>query len=137
MNLQELKTLSVTINNEMPWLQGITSREQYDHLIGIMDTLVEDYDGNKELIDLLFPVLERYEEESEQFRSFNEQIASLDAGASMLRIIIDQHKLTQSDFPEIGGKSLISQILSGKRALTLPHIDLLSKHFGIPKSMFV
>lgn len=137
MNLQELKTLSVTINNVMPWLQGITSREQYDQLIGIMDTLVEDYDGNKELIDLLFPVLERYEEESERFRIFNERIAGLDAGASMLRIIIDQHKLTQSDFPEIGGKSLISLILSGKRALTLSHIDLLSKRFGIPKYMFV
>jgi HTH-type transcriptional regulator/antitoxin HigA len=116
---------------------GITSREQYDQLIALMDALVEDYDSNKALIDLLFPVLERYEDESEQFRAFNERIEALDAGVSMLKVIIDQNGLTQSDFPEIGGKSLILQILSGKRALTLTHIDLLSKRFGIPKYLFI
>lgn len=56
----------------------------------------------------------------------------------MLRLLIDQHGLTQSDFQqEIDGKSLVSQILSGKRSLTLGHIRALSKRFGIPAAMFV
>jgi HTH-type transcriptional regulator/antitoxin HigA len=37
----------------------------------------------------------------------------------------------QSDFqPQEGGKSLVSQILSGKRSLTLCHIRAISKRFG-------
>lgn len=56
----------------------------------------------------------------------------------MLRLLIDQHGLTQSDFQqEIGGKSLVSQILSGKRSLTLGNIRALSKRFGITAAMFV
>nr|WP_269433711.1 helix-turn-helix domain-containing protein [Rheinheimera sp. EpRS3] len=49
-----------------------------------------------------------------------------------------QQSLTQSNFQqEICGKSLVSQILSGKRSLTLGHIHALSKRFGIPAAMFV
>lgn len=56
----------------------------------------------------------------------------------MLRLLIDQHSLTQSDFQqEIGGKSLVSQILCGKHSLALGHIRALSKRFGIPTAMFV
>ncbi|WP_082694803.1 helix-turn-helix domain-containing protein [Rheinheimera sp. EpRS3] len=56
----------------------------------------------------------------------------------MLRRLITQQSLTQSNFQqEICGKSLVSQILSGKRSLTLGHIHALSKRFGIPAAMFV
>ncbi|GAB57444.1 hypothetical protein [Rheinheimera nanhaiensis] len=44
----------------------------------------------------------------------------------------------QSDFQqEIGGKSLVSEILSGKRSLTPGCTRALSKRFGIPAAMFV
>ncbi|WP_227876487.1 helix-turn-helix domain-containing protein [Photobacterium frigidiphilum] len=56
----------------------------------------------------------------------------------MLRLIIDQNGLTQSDFKaEIGGKSSVSMILSGQRSMTLQHIRALSARFNIPTYMFV
>ncbi len=56
----------------------------------------------------------------------------------MLRVIFDQHELTLSDFrAEIGEKSTVSMILSGKRSLTLAHIKALSARFGISASMFI
>ncbi|MDP2715783.1 type II toxin-antitoxin system HigA family antitoxin [Rheinheimera sp.] len=119
----------------MPWLQGINSDQQYDELLALMDELVEDYDANQLLIDLLFPVLQEYEETAERFKVFNQRIEDLEPGIAMLRLLIDQHGLTQSE--EIGGKSLVSQMLSGKRSLTLGHIRALSKRFGIPVAMFV
>lgn len=138
LDVQAMKSLSQQITQVMPWVQGINSDQQYDELLALMDELVEDYDTNQLLIDLLFPALQDYEETAERFKAFNQQIESLDPGIAMLRLLIDQHGLTQSDFQqEIGGKSLVSQILSGKRSLTLGHIRALSKRFGIPAAMFV
>ncbi|MDP4535309.1 helix-turn-helix domain-containing protein [Alkalimonas collagenimarina] len=138
LDVQAMKSLSQQITQVMPWVQGISSDQQYDELLALMDELVEDYDANQVLIELLFPVLQEYEETAERFKAFNHRIEELDPGIAMLRLLIDQHGLTQSDFQqEIGGKSLVSQILSGKRSLTLGHIRALSKRFGVPAAMFV
>ncbi|OLQ83792.1 hypothetical protein BIT28_07420 [Photobacterium proteolyticum] len=102
-----------------------------------MDELVEDYETNQVLIDLLFPVIERYEEEVGRFQEFNEHMDSVDQGVAMLSVIIDQNKLKLCELPEIGGKSLVSQILNGNRSLTLKHITALSDRFGIPEEMFI
>ena len=138
MSIISLKKISNEINETMPWLYGIIDDKQYQELLALMDELVEDYDENKLLIDLIFPVLERYEEQSEQFKVFNKHIQNIDQGIAMLRVIIDQYSLTLSDFEnEIGKKSLVSMILSGKRSLTLNHIRKLAARFDIPVAMFV
>lgn len=137
MNTQALRALSNEIHKTMPWLQGIRDHEQYLELMELMDILVEDYEENQVLIDLLFPVLERYEEESEYFQEFNVHIDSLDTGIATLRVLIAQYRLTLSDLPEIGSKSLVSLILSGKRQLTAGNIKALSVRFGIPQHMFI
>ncbi|MCZ4310156.1 helix-turn-helix domain-containing protein [Vibrio atlanticus] len=62
---------------------------------------------------------------------------SVDRGVAMLNLIIDQNNLKLSELPEIGGKSLVSLILKGKRSITLPHIKALSERFNIPTYMFV
>ena len=126
------------LNQVMPWIGGISSPEQYQELLETMEVLIEDYDAHQPVIDLMFPVIERYESEAEQFSEFNQTIDKLESGIAMLRVIIDQHKLTLSDFKdEIGTKSSVSMILSGKRSLTLSHIKALSARFGIPASQFI
>ncbi len=55
---------------------------------------------------------------------------------AMLRLLMDQHQLGVANFPEIGDKSLISRILSGKRNLTKQHITLSSERFNINPSLF-
>lgn len=126
------------LNQIMPWIGGISSAEQYQELLETMEVLIEDYDAHQPVIDLMFPVIERYESESEQFSEFNQAIDKLEPGIAILRVIIDQHKLRLSDFKdEIGAKSTVSMILNGKRSLTLPHIRALSARFGIPASLFI
>ncbi|WP_241613194.1 helix-turn-helix domain-containing protein [Rosenbergiella epipactidis] len=64
---------------------------------------------------------------------FNERIANTPAVVAMLRVIMDQHDLNQSDFEnEIGKKSLVSRILNGERSLTVEAIKRLSQRFGLP-----
>lgn len=136
-DIKSLKELSIEINSKMPWLAGIKSEQQYHELIELMDELITDYDANKTLIDILFPVIERYEDKSVLFQKFNDHIDSLDKGRAMLSVIIDQYGLKLSDLPEIGGKSLVSLILKGERKLTVNHIQALSRRFDIPKYMFI
>ncbi|MDH8436658.1 helix-turn-helix domain-containing protein, partial [Klebsiella variicola] len=59
-------------------------------------------------------------------------------GVALLRTLIDQHKLSYSDLKdEIGSKSLVSQILSGQRSLTITHIKALSARFGVKPEWFL
>jgi len=55
----------------------------------------------------------------------------------VLRFLMDQHGLKQTQIPEIGAQSVVSEILSGKRSLTVDHIRNLTERFGIsPNSFF-
>lgn len=138
LNIAELDKAAHQLTTTMPWMMGITSEDQYQELLATMEVLIEDYDAHHLLIDLMYPIIEKYETEAEQFSQFNHVINQLDPGIAMLRVIIDQHKLTLSDFKaEIGAKSTVSMILSGKRFLTLSHIKALSSRFEIPASMFI
>ncbi len=57
-------------------------------------------------------------------------------GVDVLRFLLDQHELTQSQLPEIGGQSVVSEILSGKRSLTVDHIRKLSSRFRVSAAAF-
>jgi HTH-type transcriptional regulator/antitoxin HigA len=54
-----------------------------------------------------------------------------------VRILIDQYQLQLSDLPEIGNQQLVSDILNGKRELTLEQIQRLANRFDLPVSLFV
>ena len=54
----------------------------------------------------------------------------------MLRFLMDQHGLKQTQLPEIGKQSVVSEILAGKRALTVSHIARLSKRFSVSPAAF-
>lgn len=57
-------------------------------------------------------------------------------GVDVLRFLMDQHGLTQSQLPEIGKQSVVSEILAGKRSLTVDHIRKLSQRFSVNPLVF-
>lgn len=56
--------------------------------------------------------------------------------AELLRFLMDQHGLKQSDLSEIGSRTLVSKILSGKRNLTAEQIGKLAKRFHVSTDIF-
>jgi len=55
----------------------------------------------------------------------------------MLKFLMGQHDLSQYDLAkELGGQTVVSQILGGKRRLTREHIERLSKRFGVTPATF-
>lgn len=118
MNIQHITQLAHELQSEMPFIAGIHSSEDHREALTLMDELVDDYDANLLLIDVLWSKIHAYEEEAVEFQAFNSRIDSMDAGASMLRLLMKQHNLTMSDFKhEIGTKSSVSMICSEKRSL--------------------
>jgi len=59
------------------------------------------------------------------------------SGADVLRLLIAQHGLRQSDLPEIGSQGVVSEVLSGKRDLNARQIRALSERFGVGPAAFL
>lgn len=82
-----------------------------------------------EAIELLTLLIERYEEEC-----FTLPKAS---PAQVLRFLLQSHGLRQRDLAaELGGESVVSEVLAGKRKLNTAHIEQLSKRFNVSPAVF-
>jgi len=137
MGYSALKRTAQRLSDQASFLVDIADEKEYDEAMALMDELIEDYDNQLVLIELLSKSIERWENSHPEFEQFNQAIESGDPALSMLRVLMDQHNLGVSDFPEIGSKSLVSKILNQRdRQLTRQHIDALSKRFKISPALF-
>lgn len=59
-------------------------------------------------------------------------------GVDLLRFLMEANDMQQKDLlPLLGSKSTVSEVLSGKRPLTLAHITRLSERFNLPADVFI
>ena len=138
MSYAALKEESVHLFNEYPFLTSIRDEQDYNQAIELIEELLDDDIKYEALVNLLTDTIEKWESQSELFSDFNQRQEEMDKGIATLKVIMDQYHLGTDDFhDEIGKKSYVSQILNGKRNLTLSHIRSLSRRFDIPASLFV
>jgi len=136
MSYAALKNTAQKLSDKASFLVEITDNNEYEQALALMDELIDDYDNNKVLVELLSNSIERWEDTSDDFVEFNKRIRGEDHALSFLRVLMDQYSLGVSDLPEIGSKSLVSKILNEHRNLTREHIDALSKRFKVSPAMF-
>ena len=72
--------------------------------------------------------------ESYEAQSFQEMEGS---PIRTLHILMEDHKIKQSDLPEIGSQAVISEILSQKRKLNARQIKALAKRFNVSPAVFM
>lgn len=137
MSYSALKKTAKRLVEQASFVVEITCYDEYEQAITLMDELVDDYDNQIVLIELLSKSINRWEDVSDDFAAFNNRIAEGDPSVSVLRILMDQHSLGVADLPEIGSKSLVSKILNQRdRQLTRQHIDALSRRFHVSPALF-
>ena len=136
MGFTAIKEKASALFNEASFISQIRNKRDYERAMALMDELIEDYDNQKALIDVLSGSIARWENTSPEFNAFNDRIKKLDGGIATLKVIMEQHHLGVADLPEIGSKSLVSRILRGDRRLTRDHIEALSQRFGINPALF-
>ncbi|KMJ46662.1 XRE family transcriptional regulator [Xenorhabdus khoisanae] len=121
----------------IPFLGNSASENDYRDALAMVEYLIEN-DAESPLIDILAAKIAEYENNSEHFAEFNKAVENMPTGVAALRVLMDQHGLSYSDLKkEIGSKSLISQIFSGKRSLTIAHIKALSERFDVKPDIFL
>lgn len=94
-------------------------------LINSRSELIEPKSSEGQELELLSLLIEKYEQEHYKM----DAPTPIDA----IRFRMEQMNLKQIDIaPLLGGETRVSEVLNGKRALTLKMITLLNKYLGIP-----
>jgi HTH-type transcriptional regulator / antitoxin HigA len=81
------------------------------------------------LLGTLGTLIHAYEEEHHRIPECS--------GTDILRFLMEEHALTQSDLPEIGSQGVISDILRGKRELNVRQIRALAMRFHVSPAVFI
>lgn len=110
----------------------LKTKQEYDQackriykLINSSTKAIEPHSPEGEEIELLSLLVEKYEQEHYPIEAPNPVEA--------IKFRLDQMNLKQTDIaPLFGGKTRVSEVLNGKRPLTLKMITLLNRYLGIP-----
>ena len=122
--------------NVLPVKLGtIRNDADYERVVAFMNSLLDvvgDDEAHElaELLDLVGQLVEDYEA--------TRHVIPDAAPHEVLRFLLDQHSLKQSDLAsEIGGQSVVSDILSGKRAINARQAKALAARFGVSAVAFL
>lgn len=112
----------------------IRNEQEYDTAIDRLNDLIDEVGTNEthplyEMLDALGAVIHAYEE-----RHYPMPESS---GADILRFLMDEHGLKQSELPEVGSQGVVSEILSGRRELNVRQIRALAERFHVSPAVFV
>jgi len=114
----------LTIRNEKELNAAI------NHLNELLDEIgTDEKHPLYSLMDTLGTLIHVYEEEHYPIPEAN--------GSEVLRYLMDEHSLTQSDLPEVGSQGVVSEILNGKRELNIRQIRVLAERFNISAAVFL
>lgn len=114
---------------------AIHNEAEYDRVVSFMNSLLDVVGDNEEheladLLDLVAQLVEDYE---------GTRHTPPDAPPhEVLRFLMDQHSLKQTDLAaEIGGQSVVSDILNGKREINARQAKALAARFGVSAGVFL
>jgi HTH-type transcriptional regulator/antitoxin HigA len=99
--------------------------ERIYELIHSSENSIEPDSPEGEEMELLSLLVEKYEQENYRLEA--------PSPIESIKFRMEQMNLNQNDIaPLFGGKTRVSEVLNGKRALTLKMITLLNRYLGIP-----
>jgi HTH-type transcriptional regulator/antitoxin HigA len=114
---------------------AIHNEAEYDSVVSFMNSLLDVVGDNEEheladLLDLVAQLVEDYEG--------TRHMPPHAPPHEVLRFLMDQHSLRQTDLAaEIGGQSVVSDILNGKREINARQAKALAARFGVSAGVFL
>ena len=115
--------------NKLVPLGPITSEKDYKRRVQVMDELLDRVGANEShrqmpLLDLVTKEVDAYEAK--------QQALPEAAPAKVLTFLMEEHQLKQADLAEeLGGQSIVSAILNGKRELNTRQVKALAARFNL------
>ncbi len=133
MNLNDLQNAWQQVN-QAARIAPIRDEAHYLKIVKLADQLVDAIGAEKKhpLLDLLDVV-------SELIRAYDAEhyVIPEASPGKVLRFLMEQHQLFQSDLPEVGNQSVVSMILSETRQLNVRQIRALAERFHVSPSVFI
>jgi len=133
LNLERVQAAWQGLTQHVP-LGPILSVEDYAQRVRMLDILLDAIGANEahplgDLLELLATQLEAYERQQPTMPEATP--------LEVLRYLMEEHGLTQMDLAEdLGGQSVVSAILRGKRQLNARHIAALAARFHVSPGVF-
>ena len=132
----DIKALQVSWQalDAMAHLRCIGSKREYDRMVSLMNTLLDEVGDEEDhplsgLLDLVGELVSKYEQEHYAI----EQSEPKD----VLRCLINERGLKQSELTGIIPQSNLSAVLAGKRKISASLASKLGKFFGISPAVFI
>ena len=115
-------------------LLTIRNEEEYEQAIERLNDLIDEIGTNEQhplynLLDTLGTLIDAYEAEHYSIPNCS--------GSDVLAYLMEEHRLSLSDLPEIGTSETIEAILNKDRALTLSQIQQLAQRFKVQPKLFL
>jgi HTH-type transcriptional regulator/antitoxin HigA len=112
----------------------LRSKKDYERAVRALDAVLDAIGDNErhplaDLAETIGMFVERYEQEHLRVPEA--------APADVLRFLMEQHNLRQSDLKEIGSQGVVSEILSGRRRLNTRQINRLAARFKVSPAVFL
>lgn len=110
------------------------NEKEFDMLVSRLDQLLDIVGENEKhpamtLVDIMSDNIAVYED-----KKYKKKLCK---GVNALKFLMKEHKLKQSDLPELGSQGVVSEILNGKRSLNVRQIKLLAKRFHVDPETFM
>ena len=132
--IAELERLSVAWTQMSGVLSVPHTEAEYLRISSLLDLVVDEigeHDSHPlaSLMETLGTLVDVYE---------REHVVELPASpVAVLRMLMDEHGLTQSDLPELGSQGVVSEILRGRRQINVRQVRALSARFGVSPAAFI
>lgn len=115
-------------------LAVIRNERDYRRAVSFMDFLMDaaghgERDTLADLLEVVGMLIKDYED-----RNVEQPQGS---PLSALKLLMEEHGLTQSDLKELGSQGVVSEILAGKRKLNIRQIKALAKRLHVSPSVFI
>lgn len=113
-------------------IKAIRTEPDYEAALARIDTLMDAEPGTPEgeELDVLTDLVEHYEEKHVAM--------GYPSAVAAIEFRLEQAGLTQRDLvPFIGSRAKVSEVLSGKRQITMPMARALHEHLGIPAEVLL
>ena len=132
--IAELERLSVAWAQMSEVLSVTHTEAEYLRISSLLDLVVDEvgeHDSHPlaSLMETLGTLIDAYEWK---------HVVELPASpVAVLRLLMDEHGLTQSDLPELGSQGVVSEILRGRRQINVRQVRALSARFGVSPAAFI
>ena len=135
-NLNKLIPAWKGLRSSVPFFGPIRNERDYERMQALMDELLNVVGDDEDhpladLLDVVGMLVAQYEDEN------TPGLRSDAKPVDVLKFLMEQHGLTQSDLREVGTQGVVSEILSGDRQINARQAKALAKRFGVSPAVFL